>query len=150
METFVPVRRAALAAMLSVIATSSASAQTSPLPPPATAGFEHVVVVMMENRSFDHFFGWLSGANGQQAGLIFKDSAGVSHSTHALAPDYQGCAFLDPGHSYSDGRVQYHNGAADGWLFNGSDSSTTNPNQANDIFAIGYYGQSDLPFLGAA
>ncbi|MGN6472238.1 MAG: alkaline phosphatase family protein, partial [Mycobacteriales bacterium] len=25
---------------------------------------EHVVVVMMENRSFDHFMGWLPGANG--------------------------------------------------------------------------------------
>jgi len=127
-----------------------ASAQTVPLPPPEAAGFEHVVVVMMENRSFDHFLGWLPGANGQQAGLIFKDSAGVSHATHALAPDYQGCAFLDPGHSYSDGRVQYHNGAADGWLFDGSDASSTNPNQANDIFAIGYYGQSDLAFLGPA
>jgi phospholipase C len=127
---------------------SGALAQT--LPPPEVAGFEHVVVVMMENRSFDHFLGWLPGANGQQAGLIFKDSGGISHSTHALAPDYQGCAFLDPGHSYTDGRVQYDNGAVDGWLFNGSDSSTANPNQANDIFSIGYYGQSDLPFLGAA
>ena len=104
----------------------------------------------MENRSFDHFFGWLPSANGQQAGLVYNDSAGVSHQTHALAPDYQGCAFLDPGHSYSDGRVQYDNGAIDGFLFNGSDASTANPSQANDIFAIGYYGQSDLPFLGAA
>jgi phospholipase C len=128
----------------------AAHGQTNSLPPPDAAGFEHVVVVMMENRSFDHFFGWLPGANGQQAGLIFKDSAGASHTTHALAPDYQGCPFLDPGHSYTDGRVQYHGGAADGWLFNGSDASSTNPNQANDIFAIGYYGQSDLAFLGAA
>ena len=113
------------------------------LPPPAAAGFEHVVVVMMENRSFDHFFGWLPGANGQQAGLTYKTSAAVSHQTHALAPDYQGCAFLDPGHSYSDGRVQYHGGVCDGWLFDGSDSNPpTAPNQANDIYAIGYYGQS--------
>jgi len=130
-----------------------AVAQTAPsLPPPDTAGFEHVVVVMMENRSFDHFYGWMAGANGQQAGLSYTDSAGVSHPTHSLPPDYQGCGFLDPGHSYSDGRVQYHNGACDGFLFDGSDSDPSNgkPNQANDIFAIGYYGQSDLPFLGAA
>jgi phospholipase C len=127
---------------------SQAVAQT--LPPPEAAGFEHVVVVMMENRSFDHFFGWLPGANGKQSGLIYKDSAGASHPTHSLPPDYQGCGFLDPGHSYTDGRVQYHNGACDGFLFNGSDSSTSNPNQANDVFAVGYYRQSDLPFLGAA
>ncbi len=126
-------------------------AQTAPsLPSPDQAGFEHVVVVMMENRSFDHFFGWLPNANGQQGGLIFKDSAGTSHTTHALAPDYQGCPFLDPGHSYSDGRVQYDGGVCDGFLFSGSDATTTNPNQANDIFAIGYYGKSDLPFLGTA
>ncbi len=130
------------------ILSRAAFAQT--LPPPEAAGFEHVVVVMMENRSFDHFFGWLPGADGQQAGLNYKDSSGVSHPAHALPPDYQGCGFLDPGHSYTDGRVQFHSGACDGFLFDGSDSSTSNPNQANDVFAIGYYGQSDLPFLGAA
>src|SRR6202140_3582148 len=106
----------------------------NPLPPPETAGFEHVVVVMMENRSFDHFFGWLPGANGKQSGLTFLDSKGHAHPTHSLAPDYQGCAFLDPGHSYNDGRVQYNKGGADGWLLDGSDEDlTNNPKRANDI-----------------
>jgi phospholipase C len=118
-----------------------ARGQSNSLPPPETAGFEHVVVVMMENRSFDHFLGWMPGANGQQAGLVYQDSAGNAHPTHALAPDYQGCGFNDPGHSYSNGRVQYNNGSADGWLLDGS---------GNDVYAIGYYGQGDLSFLGAA
>ena len=118
-----------------------APAQNVSLPPPDAAGFEHVVVVMMENRSFDHFFGWLPGANGQQAGLSYADSAGNSHPTHYLPPDYQGCGFNDPGHSYTQGRVQYDNGKCDGFLFDGS---------GNDVYAIGYYGQSDLPFLGSA
>lgn len=141
--------RAAVLALTAML-VASVRAQTTPLLDPGVAGFEHVVVVMMENRSFDHFFGWLPGANGQQAGLSYNNTAGASHPTHALAPDYQGCGFLDPGHSYSDGRVQYHGGACDGFLFNGSDASDTNPNQANDIYAIGYYGQSDVAFLGAA
>lgn len=111
------------------------------LPPPEAAGFEHVVVVMMENRSFDHFFGWLPGANGQQAGLNYVDSNGLSHPTHSLPPDYQGCGMLDPGHSYQNGRVQYNNGGANGWLLDGS---------GNDTFAIGYYGASDLSFLAPA
>ncbi len=136
--------------LFGLIATLALVARADSLPPPRAAGFEHVVVVMMENRSFDHFLGWLPGANGQQAGLAYKDSANVSHPTHALAPDYQGCGFLDPGHSYENGRVQYHNGAADGWLLNGSDGDSTDPNRANDIYAIGYFGQSDLAFLGAA
>ena len=29
---------------------------------PASSGIEHVVVVMMENRSFDHMLGWLPTA----------------------------------------------------------------------------------------
>ena len=136
--------------LLGVIPVLSLLARADSLPQPSAAGFEHVVVVMMENRSFDHFLGWMPGANGQQSGLSYQDSKGVSHSTHALPPDYQGCGFLDPGHSYENGRVQYHNGGADGWLLDGSDGDETDPNRANDIYAIGYYGQSDLAFLGAA
>jgi phospholipase C len=33
------------------------------LPTPAASGIEHIVVVMMENRSFDHLLGWLPNAN---------------------------------------------------------------------------------------
>lgn len=124
-------------------------AQTPTLPTPDQSGIEHIVVVTMENRSFDHFLGWLAGANGQQSGLTYNDSAGGSHPTYHLT-DYQGCSFLDPGHTYSDGRVQFNGGAANGWLLNGSNSLSGTPNQANDIFAIGYYQQSDLAFLGSA
>ena len=115
-------------------------AQTSVLPPPALSGIEHVVLLMMENRSFDHFLGWLPGADGMQAGLTYLDRAGVPHSTHRLAPDYQGCGHPDPDHSYEGGRIEYDNGAADGWLRAG----------ANDDYAIGYYTRKDLTFLGRA
>jgi phospholipase C len=103
-------------------------------------GFDHVVVVMMENRSFDHFLGWLPGGDGRQAGLTYRDAAGVAHPTHALAPDFQGCGHPDPDHSYEGGRVEFSGGRADGWLRAG----------ANDEYAIGYYRQADLPFLGQA
>jgi phospholipase C len=110
------------------------------LPNPKNSGIEHIVVVMMENRSFDHMLGWLPGADGRQAGLAYLDSAGVSHATYSLAPDYQGCGHSDPDHSYSGGRVEYNGGACDGWLRAG----------ANDEYAIGYYVQSDLAFLAQA
>src|SRR6266481_4246390 len=58
------------------------------LPDPERAGIDHVVVVMMENRSFDHILGWLPGAEGQQAGLTYFDRAGLAHATHPLVPDY--------------------------------------------------------------
>jgi len=34
---------------------------------PASSGLEHVVLVMMENRSFDHLIGWAPGANASAA-----------------------------------------------------------------------------------
>ena len=37
------------------------------LPAPDTWGIEHVVVLMMQNRSFDHMLGWLDGAHAQPA-----------------------------------------------------------------------------------
>ena len=57
---------------------------------------DHVIVLMMENRSFDHYLGWLPGADGRQAGLKYKDRTGKSVSTHRLTNDFQGCAFADP------------------------------------------------------
>jgi phospholipase C len=109
------------------------------LPPPGSSGLEHIVVVMMENRSFDHFLGWLPGADGRQAGLTYLDRQNVAHPTHALAPDFQGCGLSDPDHSYRGARQEYHGAACDGWLQAG----------ANDLYSIGYYTQTDLPFLGA-
>ena len=109
------------------------------LPPPQQSGIEHVVVVMMENRSFDHFLGWVPGADGKQAGLTYRDREGGVHSANALAPDYTGCPHSDPDHSYDQSRVAYHGGAMDGFLRAGG----------NDTYAIGYYSESDLPFYSA-
>lgn len=53
----------------------------------AASQVKHIVVAMMENRSFDHFLGWLPNANGKQAGLEYVDVNGVRHPTHDLAPD---------------------------------------------------------------
>jgi phospholipase C len=105
----------------------------------AQAPFDHVVLVMMENRSFDHLLGWMPGADGRQAGLTCVDSQGVTHQTYPLAPDYTGCPHPDPDHSWGGGRIQYDSGKMDGFLRSGS----------NDIFCIGYYGESDLPFYSA-
>src|SRR5205809_5346232 len=98
-----------------------AAAQSAPrLPAPASSGIDHIVVVMMENRSFDHFLGWFPGADGKQAGLTYLDAAGHPHATHHLAPEYNGCAHPDPDHSYEGGRVQRAGGAMNGWLQQGS------------------------------
>src|SRR5436309_14832186 len=58
---------------------------------PDTSGIEHIVLTMMENRSFDHLLGWLPRADGRQVGLSYTDAAGASFATFPLAPDFQGC-----------------------------------------------------------
>src|SRR5207302_9382833 len=83
----------------SIVAPPLARLAADPLPDPAASRIEHVIVFMMENRSFDHFLGWLPGADGKQAGLSYADSGGVQHATFPLAPDYQGCGYADPDHS---------------------------------------------------
>jgi phospholipase C len=119
------------------LAARAASVQ---LPAPARSGLDHIVVVMLENRSFDHLLGWLPNADGRQEGLSYLDVGGAAHSTYSLAPDFQGCGYADPDHSYEGGRMQFDEGACDGWLLTGS----------GDLYPIGYYTQRDLPFLGQA
>jgi phospholipase C len=94
---------------------------------------------MMENRSFDHFLGWLPGADGKQAGLTYVDRYGVPHGTHHLTA-YASCGYADPDHSYEGGRIELNDGRCDGWLKAGE----------NDELAIGYYTQADLGFFGRA
>lgn len=106
---------------------------------PEQSGIEHVIIVTMENRSFDHLFGWVPGADGLQAGLAYADRAGTSYQTHRLT-DFQECGFADPNHSFEGGRVEYNAGACDGWL----------RADGNDVYSIGYYTAEDLAFLGRA
>jgi phospholipase C len=110
------------------------------LPAPDQAPFDTVVILMMENRSFDHFLGWLPGANGRQAGLQYRDVNGELHSTWSIAPDFQGCAYKDPGHTWEEIEQQYAGGRGDGFL------QTAPP---GDHFPISYYREGDLPILGA-
>jgi phospholipase C len=130
----------ASAVPLGVLFTEAAKAQ-GPLPAPQDIPLDNIVVVMQENRSFDHYLGWLPGADGMQGGLQYPDpeAGGQLKPTHRLAPDWQGCSHPDPDHSWEGGRAQVNGGTMDGFLAG-----------ANDEFAIGYYEEADLPFLPAA
>jgi phospholipase C len=116
-------------------ATKTQRLQELPVTPEAS-GLDHIVVVCMENRSFDHYFGWVKGADGKQAGLSYKDDHGKVHHTHHLQTR-QGCGMADPDHSYEGGRVQLAGGKLDGFR-----------KGKNDDLAIGYYTEADLPLFG--
>jgi phospholipase C len=122
-----------------LVAEAAGRQRRAPLPHPRNLPVDTFVVLMMENRSFDHYLGWLRHADGHQDGLAYITGDGTTIATHRLAPDFQGCAFNDPDHSWDGGRTQVNGGAMDGFLRSGD----------NDEFAVGYYTQEDLPFIPA-
>ncbi|MBA2504395.1 MAG: phospholipase [Thermoleophilaceae bacterium] len=110
------------------------------LPSPRNLPIDTFVVLMMENRSFDHYLGWLPGADGRTAGLSYEDRQGNPVETRRFAPDFQGCAHPDPDHGFKDCRTHINGGKMDGFL----------KSKDNDEFAVGYYLREDLPFIGHA
>jgi phospholipase C len=120
---------------------ATAQAKRARLPSPRNIEIDHFVLVMMENRSFDHYFGWLSDiADGVQH-QTFRDAAtgqdvATQHAS-ALEADFQGCGHPDPGHGWESGRAQLK----DGFLAEGS---------GNDIFALSYYNEGELQFIHEA
>ena len=119
-----------------VVAAAARRQRRAALPSARNLPIDTFVVLMMENRSFDHYLGWLPGADGRQAGLHFTDTHGKTYATHRLANNYQGCAFLDPDHSWDGGRTELGGGHMNGFL-----------KAASDVFSIGYYAEQDLPFI---
>ncbi len=113
---------------------------TTLLPDPKTAPFDTVVVLMLENRSFDHLLGWVPGANGKQAGLTYPDLHGRPVPTYAMGNDFQACGDKDPSHDWRSMVTQYNGGKCDGWL----KTQTT-----GDHFPISYYERAQVPILGA-
>ena len=140
---------------------AQAVAQAAPAHhPKGSNGIQHVVILMMENRSFDHFLGWLPGADGRHD-LTYLSTDGNFYPNYPLAPDFQGCGYSDPDHSWEGFLVQHNFGKMDGFLQRPT-APAGNPGvtlaKAN-TFPIGYYtnlhdeGQPktlpDLPVIGA-
>ena len=87
-------------------------------PVPGSSGIDHVVVVMMENRSFDHFMGWMPNANGiglspdgavvdetRYQSFVYPDKNGTLHPIWQTT-QLNGCGQQDQDHGYTGGRIQ--------------------------------------------
>jgi phospholipase C len=134
---------------------------SSMIRPNGSHGIRHVVILMMENRSFDHFLGWLPGAVGRHDLTFVSAVDGNTYPNYPLAPDFQGCGYSDPDHSWEGWLVQHNGGKMNGFL----QRPTTPPDNpgvtraAANTFPIGYYtnlnhdgthkAQPDLPVTGA-
>jgi phospholipase C len=139
--------------------TSQLAAKSTPLlaGPARECPIDTVVVLMMENRSFDHFLGWLGTDQAYlEAGrsrwgehftvaarqhLRYRDPTGRWIATEQLTrpedPDpSRVCTGPMPGHDWNAGRVQRDHG----FLAAGSH---------NEESAIGYYTAGDVPVHAA-
>ncbi|MGW2706852.1 phosphocholine-specific phospholipase C [Streptomyces sp. NPDC001340] len=105
---------------------------------------EHIVVLMQENRSFDHYFGSLRGVRGfgdprpvtQNGKSVWKQSDGTKDILpfHPDADDL-GMAFIqDLPHGWNDGHAAFNGGKYDKWV--PAKSSTT----------MAYLTREDIPF----
>jgi phospholipase C len=120
----------------------------------ADSPVDTIVVVMMENRSFDHWLGWLGNhewyleRGRRRFGQFFSinadnqqtyDSPSGPQSTqhmvgwNALSNPFRGCDLSDPNHGWNSGRAQ-------------RDLGFLAPTANDDLLPIGYYEGADLPF----
>jgi phospholipase C len=112
---------------------------------------EHIVILMQENRSFDHYFGTMPGVRGfadpaairlPGGGPVFRQPF-PGHPQGYLAPFHLNTrttsAQATPGtdHSWPTQHLAWNNGTMDRWV------------QAKGPFTMGYFTQADIPFQWA-
>jgi phospholipase C len=106
---------------------------------------KHVVILMQENRSFDHYFGTLSGVRG------FDDKNGRSHffqkaNGKTVHPFHlKNDCLPDLTHDWGPQHKSWDGGKMDGFLraHEAADPSGVGPE------TMGYYTRADLPFYHA-
>jgi phospholipase C len=86
--------------------------------PPDAATIDTIVIVMMENRSFDHYLGALRLVEGREdvdgldASMSNPDSAGNEVPVSEAEAD----CVADPGHGWGASHEQFNDGANDGFV----------------------------------
>jgi len=123
--------------------------------PNRLSDIKHVVILMQENRSFDHYFGTLPGVRGfsDPDALTLSTGKSVFYQPDTVNPDGYTLPFhLDTtttsaqsipstSHAWAVQHSAWNNGAMDNWLpaHRGADG-------VNGPYTMSYYNQDDIPF----
>ena len=110
------------------------------------ANVDHIVFLMMENRSFDHYFGALAlEESAPVTGLTGDESNpdGAGNDISVFPSDYW-VVEEDPPHGWNSSRAQWNEGANDGFVTAHLASGATDPNPV-----MGYHTREQLPVLHA-
>ncbi len=104
---------------------------------------QHVVILVQENRAFDHYFGCLNGVRGYSDpnALAFTNGASVFYQpqgTNFLLPIYcTNQCITDVDHSETTCLIAWNNGQWDQWI------------PAKGQVSMGYFTRAELPFYYA-
>lgn len=122
------------------------------LPPTKLTDIDHIIVLMKENRSFDHYFGSLSGVRGfddPTAQGVFRQADPGSPSGHALPfrldtvrTNAQRLHVLS--HEWGAQHASWNGGKMDNWL-----PAHRAADGAAGPLTMGYLTRQDLPFYYA-
>ncbi|HEX3928759.1 MAG TPA: alkaline phosphatase family protein [Gemmatimonadales bacterium] len=129
-------------------------AQT-PRQPASLRDIKHLVVLMQENRSFDHYFGTMAGVRGFDDPHALKLDGGrsVFYQPDAENPvgyvlpfhlDTQATSaqkIPSTSHSWSVQHSAWNNGKMDNWLL-----AHRKADGVNGPYVMGYYTRADIPF----
>jgi phospholipase C len=129
--------------------SDSGPAPGGPTPEELLAEIDTFVVVMMENRSFDHYFGSLSLLEGKEVdGLAGSESnPSTSGGPVAIHPMATNVTNEDPPHGWDGSRGQWNNGANDGFVLEHEKDHGAGSAEADHV--MGYYKRENLPILYA-
>ncbi|MEU9862202.1 phosphocholine-specific phospholipase C [Streptomyces sp. NPDC047971] len=138
-----------VAAAGSLLPPSLQEAMAAGPPAGGMSAVRHVVILMQENRSFDHYFGTLRGVRGfgdrnaielPSGKPVFEQPAAldrtvlpfpIRNAAEAQQKDLQYIGDLD--HSWSGGAKAWHDGWMDGWV------------SAKTAATMAYYDRQDIP-----
>ena len=130
------------------------------------AEIKHIIILIQENRSFDHYFGAYPGVRGfddrsapggaaafRQAYTPPSTPTGYPNpmlpfhlDTAVSLPPKQGECTNDVEHQWAGQHDSWHKGANDNWM---NSHLATEPDAAQAAITMGYYDRSDLAFYYA-
>ena len=140
---------AATAGLLAALPTGMAQAVAEPRKRGRMDDIEHVVVLMQENRSVDHYYGTMRGVRGfgDRTALRFANGRDVFHQPDPARPDggyllpfhvdttkVDGQDLSGNDHSWGGVHAQWDGGNQDGWIADTGE------------ITMSYFTEKDVPF----